>query len=181
MESQIITPPPVVGVNFKLFGEVEVLHRKHLQGVEETIYKGPNTIHANLKAKFRDIMNANSDFALNNKFLVDEEDGFSGANSGKDGILLDTDQGTRGATMIFSDHSDASGSYYRQWAGVYTNDFGSGTHIMSGARMGWVLDETVTYSVGTNFTVVYADTTFSAVSLLANDILTINWKVSVTS
>ncbi len=171
-------------VGLKGYTEIYVTRAK--TGKTELVFAGPNTISADLKEQFRDTMNSNVDFALNNMQATQvENSALSAGENTKDAIVIgDGDPAsaafkpadpTHPQMMATAVHpSDPSGNYYRQWQGIYQNLL-SGNDTISGAVIGF--DYLVT--LNSVFNTQYATQTFAAITLQQNDILTVNWKISV--
>lgn len=139
-----------------------------------------NTVSTELKAIIRDNLNSPTDFAMDNMFTIDGEEwggtGHVGGNpAGKDGILIVDVTNDKRLTLVTVVHpTDASGSYYRQWQGVLTNDFGVGSFVVNVLLLGVNMD-----AIGSYVYIYAAGLLTPNVTLAANDILTINWKLTV--
>lgn len=168
----------------KLTGHLQLLVKRAASGIEEVVVDQSNTIDTELKAKFRDTMNSNTDFALDNLQATQvAQASLSAALNGKDGITCNEtttpDYAEIIAFMASAVHpSDPSGNYYRQWQGVYQNLTGSAEDVESASiGQSFVHDPGGTASEW--FDVDYAFSTFTKVTLQNNDILTVNWKITV--
>lgn len=144
-----------------------------------------NSIANELKAIIRDNLNSNTDFALDSMFATDGQKYGGGGHaagdpSGSDGIICRDDTNAYWLTMITAVHPTPSGSYFRQWQGVLTNDFGVGS---------FVIDEDAVsraYKIGVNLNGIEGYTYDFAyageddpITMAANDIFTVNWKITI--
>ncbi len=172
---------------FNVKGRMVIRHYTHKRGVWRKEFDEENEIGAGLKIAIRDNLHAADDFAMDFLFDTDGQKGGGGGHAagdpvGKDGILIY--EGTilnTHITMITTVHpSDPSGDYYKQWQGILTNDFGLGAFVVgrgsgiSGAFMG------ADQSGGAAFGHRYASQKFAIITMAPNDILTIDWKVSLS-
>ncbi len=169
----------------RLIGHIFATVKRAITGIEETVIDQSNTIEVDLKEAMRDTMHSNTDFALDNLQATQvAQASLSAALNGKDGICVaNINPGsiiisTLLAFMASAVHpSDPSGNYYRQWQGVYQNLTGS-TETAKSAVMGQGYTHVTTdnpFLAGVRFTNSY----FADVTLLNNDIITINWKITV--
>ena len=170
----------------RINGSVEVLVQRAGCLEPELLFKGPNTIQNAIKINMRDTMNSNVDFALNNLQATQVANASLGAGqNGKDGIIVGNGNPATEAYrpadptapdfMASAVHpSDPSGNYYRQWQGVYQNLL-VGDESLSGAILG---QDYLNTDQGA-FVEDYAIGTFATVVLAQNDIITINWKITV--
>lgn len=165
-------------------GRIQVLVRRAKTGIEELMFEQENTIDGELKQALKDTMHSNSDFALDNlqATQVAKAD-LSASENGKDGIFVMDAGATHAAIlalMATAVHGTPDGDdpYFRQWAGVYQN-LTAGAQTASIGRIGqdYTFDvaDTATEWFGTD----YAQTSFSVVTLQINDIITINWKITI--
>lgn len=154
----------------KLTGHVEAYVRRAANPeVNELVFSESNTIVNALKENFRDTMNSSVDFALDNLRAVQAAVG----TAGDDGILLyGTDVlGSLIGIMANAVHpTDPSGNYYRQWQGVWQEPSGStvksaliGQNFLSSIMLQGYASEDISPDI----------------VLITNDILTINWKISL--
>lgn len=185
MRSELITRPEVIGApaiisSLELKGHLEGWHFCAKTRLWRRAFSDKNTISSELKAIVRDNLNTNTDFALDNLFATDGQKHGGGGHAagdpaGKDGIIVKDDTNDYYITLITAVHpTDPSGNYYRQWQGVLTNDFGAGSFVVDVfAKIGVNLDGPTT------FVYDYAQGVPAATTMAANDILTINWKVTV--
>ena len=168
----------------QLSGHILGIVKRAETGKEEIVIDQLNTIWSQLKDNMRDTMNSNVDFALDNLQATQvAQASLSAALNGKDGLIVfDNSAGVlisdALAFMASAVHPiDPTGDYYRQWQGVYQNLTGS-TEYSTKAMIG------NTYShvpASTPFIEEYSRTLsgYSVVTLLDNDIITINWKISI--
>jgi len=169
--------------NIKGYVTVEVLRAK--TGLIELVHEGPNTINADLKDAMAETMHSSSDFALDNLQATQiEQAALSAGANGKDALYIGAnslvDHDSILAIMASAVHpTDSDGSYYRQWQGVWQNLTGV-TKNATGGAIGQGYVNSAGGSPQTTFiTLIYASTTFSNVAMLANDIMTFNWQISV--
>lgn len=188
--NKTITPFPAPGIVnlIQLTGELEGWHFCAKTKIWKKVFSNRNTIQTELKAIIRDNMNSPTDFAMDNLFSVDGEVyggdatyGEPADPAGKDGIMIYDDTNNLWLTMVTVVHpTDPSGSYYRQWQGVLTNDFGIGSFVIDedntvngGAAIGTNLN------ASTDFLYEYAIGVPAETTMAGNDILTVNWKIAV--
>ena len=181
---------PGIVMPLDITGHTTGFHFCAKTGLYTKVLDAPNLIHSELKAIIRDNMNSPTDFAMDDLFAVDgrEWGGTGHADAvdpaGKDGIVLYDITNAKYLTMITAVHpTDPSGNYYRQWQGVLTNDYGVGsfnTGVVSvpgpyTVNMGKNLDSAAQFGFAYN----YANQVFALITIAANDILTINWKITI--
>ncbi len=181
----VMPSPAVIGARMDIYGEVEIFVKRALSDRMESVHKGNNTISNDLKANMHDTMNANVDFALDNLQATQvAQASLSASLNGKDGLFLFDNSGgeTIGDGLAFMASAvhptDPSGSYYRQWQGVYQNLTGV-TEISTEAHMGHSYVHVPADEPFEDFPGLYAEAVYAAVTLLNNDIITINWKITV--
>lgn len=177
---------PAIIMPIALKGHLECWHYSAEKRLWTKRISKPNSIHSELKAIIRDNLVSTTDFALDNLFATDGQIFGGGGHAagdpiGKDGIIVFDSTNTYWLTTITAVHpTDPSGSYYRQWQGVLTNDFGAGSFVLSnqggtlGAMIGVDLDGNNTF--GYTYALQVFDTD---ITMAANDILTTNWKITV--
>ncbi len=182
---------PTIVSPLKLSGYLEGWHYCAETKLWRKTFGGPNTISAELKAIVRDNMAAPAGFALGGPgldeyFATDGQKHGGGGHAagdpaGFDGIIVLDTTNTYWLTLITTVHpSDASGQYYRQWQGVLTNDFGAGAFNVGGSGGGSDAGIGVNLNGANTFVYDYASKVISAAIVMAvNDILTVNWKISV--
>ncbi len=168
----------------QLSGHILGIVKRALTDKEEIVIDQHNIISNDLRGKMRDTMNSNADFALDNLQATQvAQASLSAALNGKDGIcLFDETSGITIADMLAFMASavhptDPSGSYYRQWQGVYQNLTGV-TEIADSADLGQNYTH-VPSSPPFSSGVLYAANGWADVTLLNNDIITVNWKITV--
>ena len=167
-----------------LTGRVQVLVKRAETGIETLLFEQENTIDGELKQALKDTMHSNSDFALDNLQATQvAKASLSASQNGKDGIFVMDAGATHAAIlalMATAVHGTPDGDdpYFRQWAGVYQN-LTAGEQTASIGRIG----QDYTFDAGdTNtewFGTDYANTSFTPVTLQINDIITINWKITI--
>lgn len=172
--------------DLRLNGHILGIIKRAATGIEEIVIDQANTIHNDLKGKMRDTMNSNTDFAMDNLQATQvAEASLSASLNGKDGLFLYgsdlTPIITNALGFMASDVHPTepfdSNPYYRQWQGVYQNLTG-GSESAEAADMGQSYTHTPSsgaFAAG----VIYATSDFANVTLLDNDIITINWKITV--
>lgn len=160
-------------------GHVVGIITRTATGKEEIVFEGRNEIDDLLKENFRDSMNANVDFALDNLQATQVDAGdLSASLNGKDGLIIydggPTITNALGFMASAVHPTTPSGNFFRQWQGVYQNlSGGDETPINANIGLGY------THSGGAAFSDPYALIAISGVTLLNNDIITINWKITV--
>lgn len=170
----------------QLKGRIQVFVTRAKTGIKKLVVDKENTIATDLKTNMRDTMNSNVDLALDNLQATQVANASLGASeNGKDGIIVglgdpSTEAYKPGDTaapdfMASAVHpTTPSGSFFRQWQGVYQNLL-AGAETLSGA----ILGQNYLNTDDGAFVLQYATGTFSSVVLAQNDILTINWKITV--
>ncbi len=171
----------------KLTGHIQVfVERAKRPGIQELLVDQENTINNEFKTVVRNTMNSNVDFALDNLQATSIANASLGAGAnGKDGVIIGNgDPATESylpadptapnfmASVVHP--TDESGNYYRQWQGTFQNLL-AGAVSINGAILGLNYLNTDQEA----FVTRYAIGTFSNVSLAQNDIITINWKITV--
>ena len=171
--------------NLALTGHIVGIVKRHATGLEEVVFDQTNVIATNLKVAMRDTMNANVDFAIDNLQAAQVARAtLSATENGKAGIVI-----YDSTTLIISNivafmasavHPiDASGTHYRQWQGIYQNITGGTESGIVQAEIGRGYIHTPAASPFGASGVTYATGVFAAVVLLNNDIITINWKITI--
>jgi len=176
---------PAIIMSLEVRGHLEGFHYCAETKLWTKRFSRANYINANLKTIVKDNLNSVTDFALDNMFATDGQkfgDGghAAGDPAGKDGIICFDDTNNYWLTMITAVHPvTPDGNYFRQWQGVLTNDFGAGAFVIDqGAdaayRIGVNLDgaETFVYDYA-------AADEDDPITMAANDIFTVNWKINV--
>ncbi len=176
MNSQIIGTPSIIHEHLGLVGHVVAsVRRAKAPNIEELVFDEKNVIRTDLLDNMRDTMNSSIDFALDNLLATQAVTPANGA----DGISLfdvDTAVGTTGmigmmATVVHP--SDPSGDYYRQWQGTWQEP--SASETVKSALIGHNFVD-----VSPGIVNEYAFENINPdISLVLNDVLTINWKISV--
>lgn len=162
-------------------------HYMHKKGIWSEEVVKVNLIRSTYKEVVRDNLHAAADFAMDNFFATDGQEygggGLVGGDPvGKDGIVVYDATNVLYLTMITIVHPvNPSGDYYRQWRGTLTNDFGGGsinigivTGFYSACHMGMNLTDKAFYQYR------YASQDFDPVTLATDDILTIDWTISLS-
>lgn len=148
----------------KLVGKVSIYKNGKL--IEES----ENTIHDNLKAYFRDLMDSPSDQAINALFTNDgvAHGGGTGGQDAKDGILINQGSWVTTITTTLTENN----AYGKRWKGEYTNNSG--------------VSQTVTaFRIGHNFngdgTFEYRYATYNPAdfTLQDQDSVIIEWEVYI--
>lgn len=177
-QSNIIGAPNIIHSSIKLTGHVQCfVRRADCPDVNKLEFEGANIIDFALKEFFRDTMNSSVDAALDNLRATQSQVG----TIADDGITLFNALGTVLATyvgiMASAVHpTDPSGDFYRQWQGVWQEP--SATEEIVVAVLGHDLDDPTVSPE--NFDPYYAtEDIIPTINLVLNDILTINWKISV--
>lgn len=172
----------------QLKGRIQVFVKRANTGIEELLVDKENTIATNLKTNMRDTMNSNVDFALDNLQATQVANASLGASqNAKDGIVTgngnpSTEAYKPGdatapdfmASAVHPTTPSGSSPFFRQWQGVYQNLL-AGAETLSGA----ILGQNYLNTDNGAFVLQYALGTFASVVLAQNDILTINWKITV--
>ncbi len=180
---QISSPAIIMPV--KLVGRLEGWHFCAKTGLCRKAFDNANTISIELKAIIRDNMNSPTDFAMDNLFATDGQKYGGGGHAagdpaGKDGILVDDLTNAYWLTMVTVVHPvTPSGSYFRQWQGVLTNDFGVGSFVIGSSTDISTAVIGVNLDFANNFVYKYASGKPAETTMAANDILTVNWTVTV--
>ncbi len=171
---KVIGAPAIISDGIKLSGFVQIfLRRVDCPDVNKLVFEDYNTIATHLKGKFRDTMNSNVDFALDNLRATQDATG----TNGDDGISIYSTNAPSPSLigiMASAVHpTDPSGDYYRQWQGVWQEP--SASETVKSAQLG--LNFTTSTS---DFITEFADEDISPdIALVLNDVLTINWKIVV--
>lgn len=181
----IISPTQAVREeSFHLTGHIVGIVKRAATGIEEIVIDQSNTIQVQLKRAIRDTMNNNVDFAISNLQATQvPQASLSAALNGKDGICVFDDAGITIADMLgfmaSAVHpSDPSGEVYRQWQGVYQNLTGvTETSVKAHIGQGYTHAPGSAPFDGVNE--LYASASYALVTLLNNDIITINWKITI--
>lgn len=175
-KSKIIGTPGIIHTDIRLRGFVQCfVRRAYCPDINELVFEDENVILAALKSNFRDTMHTTVDFALDNLRATQSA---TGTNNDDGIVIYDTDAPLDTPNMIgimanAVHPSDPSGTYYRQWQGVWQEP--SASETVKSAELGQDLNTTTSV-----FTEGYADENITPdIALVLNDVLTINWKVSV--
>ncbi len=172
----------------QLSGHVLGVVKRALTGKEEIVIDQVNVISDDLKINMRNTMNTNVDFALDNLQATQvAQAALSASLNAKDGLFLFDNSGGETiddglAFMASAVHpTDPAGAapYYRQWQGVYQNltgvtELSTEVHIGHSYTHGTGIEPFGSSSFG-----LYAEAVYATVTLLNNDIITINWKITV--
>lgn len=186
--NKMVTPfsAPAIIMPIALKGHLEGWHFCAKTRLWSKAFDRRNSIGGELKAIVRDNLNAPTDFALDNLFATDGQKYGGGGHAagdpaGKDGIVVEDVTNDYWLTMITSVHpTDPSGSYYRQWQGVLTNDFGAGSFVIGdGSSLSAVIGVNMIAAGVAGFTYDYAYGIPAETTMAASDILTVNWKITV--
>ncbi|KKN53574.1 hypothetical protein LCGC14_0600700 [marine sediment metagenome] len=161
--------------DFKLRGFVQAyVRRAACPDINELVFEDENVIENTLKINIRSTFHTSVDFALDNLRATQDATG----TAGDDGIIIFSTDAHGPASfvgiMANAVHpTDPSGNYYRQWQGIWQEP--SAAETIKAAELGHNFDGTGNFVGG-----LYASEDISPdISLVLNDILTINWKVSV--
>ncbi len=166
-------------------GRIILQHYVHKEGIWREESAKENTIYTSYKNIIRDNLHSAADFAMDNLFGVDgQQEGGAGHAGGdpvgKDGILVYDSTNDKYLTLITVVHpTDPSGDYYRQWRGTLTNNDGAGIFNAgvlggTGAIMGVNLQNIFLFGYP------YANQSFDVVTLAVDDILSVDWKISLS-
>jgi len=172
----------------QLKGRIQVFVKRAKTGIEELLVDQENTIQNDLKDVMRDVMHSNADFALDNLQATQvAQASLSASLNGKDGLLVysvdsaiavDNALGFM-ASAVHPTTPTGDSPYFRQWQGVYQNLTGS-TETAKSAEIGQNYTQAPTADPPFDANgISFARSNFADVTLLDNDIITINWKITV--
>lgn len=174
-KTDAIGAPSIIHSDIKLSGFVQAfVRRASCPDINELVFEDNNLIHALLKTDIRDTLHSSVDFAMDNLRATQHATG----TTNDDGICIYDNNSTQTGTEFIGimasvvHPTDPSGNYYRQWTGTWQEP--SATETVKSAQMGSILVS------GTSFGNIFATEDISPdIALVLNDILTINWKISV--
>ena len=169
----VIGAPAIIHDSIKLSGIVQAfVRRADCPDVNKLVFEDKNAININLKTFLRNTMDSSVDNALDNLRVAQS----ATPTAGDDGIMIYDHDTTLDATsnigiMAMGD-PPTTGNYYQEWQGTWQEP--SANETVKSAALGWSNDG------ADEFDVIYATENINPdVVLVLNDILTINWRISI--